>query len=66
MKKLIRLLVKLPATPFVVLLGLTGFIVFSILLFVQWLYEAIHWDKEITKLCRDDMQELLKKWFTTI
>ena len=66
MKKLIRLLLKVPATPFVVILSLTGFIVFSILLFIQWVYEASTWDKEITQSCRDDMKELVKKWFTTI
>lgn len=66
MKKLIRLLIKIPATPLVVVFCLFGYISFSFLAFIQWVYEASKFSKEVTDDCRNDMTGILKKWFTTI
>ena len=66
MKKFIRLLFKLPATPFVLVFLVFSYIVFNIILFFEWVYEAKEWDKEVTKECIKDIVDRLKRWFTTI
>jgi len=66
MKKFIRLLIKIPVTPVVVVFCIFGYILFSILAFFQWVYEASKFNKEVTAECQDDMIRILKNWFTTI
>lgn len=66
MKKVIRFILKLPATPIVVTLCSFGYAVFSVFAFFQWVYDAAKFDKEVTNDCRNDMKKILKKWFTTI
>jgi hypothetical protein len=66
MKKFIRLLIKLPATPFVVAFFVFSYVIFSVFAFFQWVYDASDFDRSITFECRDDMAKHLKKWFTTI
>lgn len=66
MKKLIRLIIKLPLTPIVVVFCIFGYILFSILAFFQWVYEASKFNKGVTAECQDDMIRILKNWFTTV
>jgi hypothetical protein len=66
MKKLIRLIIKLPITPIVVLFCSLGYILFSVLAFIQWVYESSEFNKEVTAECQNDMIKILKNWFTTI
>jgi hypothetical protein len=66
MKKFIRLLFKIPATPFVVAFCVIGYTLFSILAFFQWAYESSEFNRSVTDECRDDMVGILKRWFTTI
>jgi hypothetical protein len=66
MKKFIRLLIKLPATPFVVAFFVFSYITFTVMSFFEWVYEASEFTKSVTFECRDDMTKHLKKWFTTI
>ena len=66
MKKFIRLLFKLPATPFVLVFLVLSYIVFNIILFFEWVYEAKEWDKEVTQECIKDIVDRLKRLFTTI
>jgi xanthosine utilization system XapX-like protein len=65
-KKILRGIIKIPATPFVVV-GLVGMILVSYLVqFCEWLYEADVFDKKITAELKNDYITALKKWFTTI
>lgn len=66
MKKFIRLLIKIPVTPAVVLFFSIGYILFSILAFFQWVYEASEFNVDVTNDCRDEMISALKNWFTTV
>lgn len=66
MKKFIRFLIKIPATPVVVIFCLVGYIFFSILAFFQWAYESSEFNIKVTNDCRNDMLVILKTWFTTI
>lgn len=64
MKKLIRLILKIPFTPFVVCFLGIGLIFVTAIIFVEWLYDAPN--TEYVKEERDWIINLLKKWFTTI
>lgn len=66
MKKLIRLIIKVPATPFMVFFFGFSIIVLSIYHFFEWAYEASEFTKEVTRDCIKDSVVQLKKWFTTI
>jgi hypothetical protein len=66
MKKFIRLLLKIPVTPFFLLLASLFYIACTILLFFEWLYEVDKEDRSFTKDMMDDMKKMIKKWFTTI
>ena len=65
MKKLIRALIKVPATPFVALYHIIMYMAFLVSQFFEWLYEAKDSDKKITATCKQDCIDGLKKWFTT-
>jgi hypothetical protein len=66
LKKLIRFIIKVPATPFVssyfVLLILGYFIV----KFFEWLYDASSFDKYLTHQLYLDQLQSFKRWFTTL
>ncbi len=66
MKKFIRLLIKIPVTPAVVIFCLLGYVLFSILAFFQWVYEVSEFNVDVTNECRDEMISSLKNWFTTV
>jgi hypothetical protein len=65
-KKIIRGLIKIPATPFVVFVLGGMFLATYIIQFGEWVYEASEFDKRCTKETRDDFASGLKKWFTTV
>jgi len=65
-KKILRGLIKIPATPFV-----TAFLLFALLMvyaamFFEWLYDADDWDKSFTKGVKQDILNNLKKWYITV
>lgn len=66
MKKLIRFIIKLPLTPIVVVFCIFGYILFSILAFFQWVYEASEFNRSVTADCQDEMIDAFKSWFTKI
>jgi hypothetical protein len=65
-KKLIRLLLKIPATPFVVTYHLIVLLTCLVVSFFEWLYDASDFNKSISKKIANDQVTGLKKWFTTI
>ena len=66
MKRTIRALLKIPVTPLIVAWSVMLLLVFYVVRFGQWLYEANDWDKSITQDIIDKQYELLKLWFTSI
>jgi fatty acid desaturase len=66
MKKFIRALIKLPATPFVVVYFVVLYILTCIVQFFEWVYEASEQDKKWTKKERANVLDAAKKWFTTV
>lgn len=66
MKRLIRLLLKIPGTiimlPVWLLLLLTGYLVKA----SEWIYEADEFDKRITAEIIQDHKNTIKRWFTTL
>jgi hypothetical protein len=66
MKKFIRLLIKLPATPFVVAFFVFSYIIFSVLSVFEWIYESSEFDRGITREIKSDIVKSLKTWCTTI
>lgn len=66
MKKFIRLLIKLPATPFVFAFFAFSYIIFSIMSVFEWIYESSEFDKSITREIKSDIVKSLKTWCTTI
>lgn len=66
LRKLIRLLLKIPATPFVLFFIVFMIIGLAITLFFEWVYEAEEQDKaEIRRLMKTNIV-IIKGWFTTI
>ena len=65
-RKLIRLILKIPATPVVLLIHFVLLPGWYILKIFQWIYETNEWNKEITQDLIDDSKKELKKWFTTV
>lgn len=66
-RKLIRLILKIPATPFVLAWYLLGYVTLHTTRLFEWIYEASDRDKDITlRLLNDGVKTPLKKWFTTI
>lgn len=66
MKKFIRLLIKIPATLFVVIFFLLSYLIFTIIAFFEWVYESPEWNIKTTYECRDEIIRILKNWFTTV
>lgn len=66
MKKLVRLLLKIPGTivlvPFWLLMLLTSYI----MQFIEWAYDVSDFDKRITAEIIQDYKDNLKRWFTTL
>jgi len=65
-KKVLRGLIKIPATPFI-----TAFLLFALLMvyaamFFEWLYDAEPCDKRVTQGMKQDVLKHLKKWYTTV
>lgn len=60
-RKLIRLILKIPTTPFVLLFNFFKIMGLSVTLFFQWVYEAKELDKTITKETMSDTIIFLKK-----
>ena len=65
-RKLIRLLLKIPATAVVVPWHLLLLSAWYVLKIFEWIYEAGKWDKGITQGLIADSKKELKDWFTTI
>jgi hypothetical protein len=65
-KQLIRIMLKIPATPFVAALHIILILSFQIVRVFEWVYEASDSDKDITKSIIQNSKRDLKKWFTTI
>jgi hypothetical protein len=65
-KKFLRLLIKLPATPFVVFFYLGVLMTGHLVRAGEWLYESSEFDKQITREIIEDHRRSLKRWFTTI
>jgi hypothetical protein len=65
-KQLIRLMLKIPATPFVAALHIILILSFQIVRVFEWVYEASDSNKNITKSIIQDSKRDLKKWFTTV
>lgn len=64
LKLFLRLLLKIPLTPFVVSWVLVVLAVGHIIMFFEWLYDSD--DIRYSKMVRVDYIEFLKNWFTTI
>jgi len=65
-KKLIRLIIKIPVTPFITVFYVMMIMVPFIFQFFEWLYEADSSDKNDTFIVRKYLISDLKRWFTTI
>jgi hypothetical protein len=65
-KKLIRLFLKVPATPLYVLFQLLMISVGYGFKFFEWVYETNGWDEQFTQEQIQSSKQNLKKWFTTI
>ncbi len=65
-KKVLRGLIKIPATPFVTAFLLFALLVMYVVMFFDWLYDADEWDKFFTKSMKQDLLNYLKKWYTTV
>lgn len=66
MKKLLRLIVKIPTTPFYLVFFVCMYITGTVVQFWQWLYEVDNWDRKITSELLADLRKGCKRWFTTI
>jgi len=66
MKKAIRVILKIPATPVVVAFFFLMILAGYVCMFFEWVYEASNFDKEISRSLLSDYKKGLKKWFTTI
>lgn len=65
-KKIIRGVIKIPVTPFVVVAIAAMYSVLAIMHAFEWLYEASEYDLDFTKAMKRDLVDFLKKWFTTV
>lgn len=64
LKLFLRLLLKIPLTPFVVSGVLAMLTIGYIFMFFEWVYDSN--DLRYSKITRDRYIEFLKKWFTSI
>jgi hypothetical protein len=65
-KQLIRIMLKIPATPFVAALHIILILTLQIVKVFEWIYEASDSNKDTTRSIIQDSKRDLKKWFTTI
>jgi hypothetical protein len=66
MKKAIRFILKIPATPLFIGANLLLIIMTYIVKFVEWVYEADDLNKTITNEILNELWARIKKWMTTI
>ena len=66
LKLLLRLILKIPVTPILVLWVAFMLAVFYIVQFFQWIYDVSEWDKEITRDIKQAQFDLVKRWFTEL
>ncbi len=66
MKFTIRLIMKILATPIVMVIILSILSVLYGIRFFEWLYDAHETSKNDTTIAIKDFRSDLKKWFTTI
>lgn len=66
MKKLIRLLLKIPGTVIIVPAWLLMLLGAYIIKFIEWVYEASDFDKKITARIIQEYKDNIKRWFTSI
>lgn len=66
MKRLVRLLLKIPGTITVVPVWLFLLLLGYVIQFIEWAYEASDFDKRITAEIIQDYKDYIKRWFTTI
>jgi hypothetical protein len=66
-RKVIRLILKIPATPFVIMWYLLGYVTMQVTRIFEWVYEASDCDKATSlRILDNDIKKPLKKWFTTV
>ena len=66
LKLLLRLVLKIPGTPILLLWVAFMLFLFYIVQFFQWIYNASDWDKEITQDIKQAQFDLAKRWFTEL
>ena len=66
MKKTIRLIVKIIATPLFILAIVALFMFLLILSALLWLFDGSEIDREISNEIRQDLIVSFKRWFTVI
>lgn len=66
MKKTIRLIVKIIATPLFILAIVALFMFLLIVSALLWLFDGSEIDREISKEIREDLIVSFKRWFTVI
>lgn len=66
MKKIVRAIVKIPATPFVVVFLAGAWVMCYMIRFYEWAYEADDFCKQVTTDMISDIKKTFVKWFTTI
>jgi hypothetical protein len=66
-RKVIRLILKIPATPVVLAWYLLGYVTIQVARTFEWIYEASNDDKESSlRFLNNHIKKPLKKWFTTV
>ena len=65
-KKILRVLIKIPATPFITVFLLFALLMIYASMFFEWLYDAEPRDKRVTQGMKQHVLGALKKWYTTV
>jgi hypothetical protein len=65
-RKIIRLILKIPATPGVVMFAIIWQFTFLVVQVFEYVYEASDFNRKITQSILDDNKKFVKKWFTTV
>lgn len=66
-RKIIRGILKIPVTPFYVLVCMIMYYFITVVQFVEWVYESgDEWDRNYNKTEKKKILDKLKKWFTTV
>lgn len=66
MKKIVRAIIKIPATPFIVVFLAGALVMCFMIRFYEWAYEADDFSKRVTSEMISDTKKYFVKWFTTI